>query len=88
MPAGVNPPQWISIADGTPDKGQTVCYYSPYVGWWVGKYHGKGRHGHQWSSFGGFLSDDVTHWFPMPERPSRRVRLAVRSRTSPDSKRA
>lgn len=88
MKDAVNPPQWISIADRAPRKGQTVCYSCPRCGMWVGKYHGKGRFGHQWSSFGGFLSGDVTHWFPMPERPTRRSRVMAKIRMSHDKERA
>lgn len=62
-------PGWIPISSDAPKRGQWVVYFSPQVGAWVGKYNGKGKFGHKWSSFGGYLEGDVTHWFPMPNRP-------------------
>lgn len=62
-------PAWIAVSEKVPKPGQAVVYYSPQCGAWVGKYDGKGRFGHKFSSFGGYLEGDVTHWFPMPGKP-------------------
>ena len=64
---------WINIKDERPKKGQRVIYYFKETGIDIGRFsqefiqHGvKGNtfHGH-----GGWLTDDVTHWMPLPEVP-------------------
>lgn len=64
-------PEWIKLTDAVPEKGQQVVYYAPVVGAWVGQYNGRGRFGHKFSSFHGFLEGDVTHWFPLPAKPAK-----------------
>jgi hypothetical protein len=67
----VSTPKWIDLRDVAPELGQHVVYYGPNFGAWTGRYNGRGKLGHKFSSFYGFSEGDVTHWFPMPARPER-----------------
>ena len=67
----VSSPQWIALRDVAPELGQEVVYFAPEFGAWTGRYNGRGKLGHKFSSFYGFSEGDVTHWFPLPARPER-----------------
>ena len=56
---------WIMIEDSRPEEGQRVIYYFEKTGISVGYY---GKEGIFYGVYG-WLSDDVTHWMPMPEPP-------------------
>ena len=65
--------EWISIEDRLPENHQTVIYYFEDVGMCIGEYeqlhdslYGTGN---CFSSNAGFLTDDVTHWMPLPNIP-------------------
>lgn len=66
-------PKWISIKDKQPHHGQRVVYYFKEVGVHVGRYYVEqdedGFH-HVFTGPSGFLTDDVTHWMPLPEPPN------------------
>lgn len=63
--------EWINIDDETPKEGQRVIYYFEPLGSFFGKYT-KGEDGENifYSSYG-FLTDDVTFWFPFPDPPKK-----------------
>ena len=67
---------WIKIEDQLPEDGQQVIIYFEHTGVEVAKY--KNLKGTEDEIFGhnmfynnsGWLTDDVTHWIPLPDRPS------------------
>jgi hypothetical protein len=65
-------PKWISVKDKLPTEGQRVIYYFKMVGVHVGRYKSltdeDGVHQVFYSN-AGWLTDDVTHWMPLPELP-------------------
>lgn len=70
---------WIKVSDKVPEEGQRVIYYFEHTGISIGKYKktmiADEETGEVWDYFDtfhghdGFLSDDVTHWMPLPEAP-------------------
>ena len=71
--------EWISVEDRLPEEGQRVIYYFKHTGISIGRYtraqwndpetgevvsEGDMFHGPD-----GFLTDDVTHWMPLPDAP-------------------
>lgn len=65
-------PVWRSVEDRFPEPGQGVLYYFEFVGTWPGKYHGDGE-SNVFGGPAGFLTDDVTHWMPLPVPPADEV---------------
>lgn len=72
--------QWKSIKDELPTEGQKVIYYFKYTGIDCGTFHRVQYPsdfigcempvwGNQFRSKNGVLTDDVTHWMPLPEKP-------------------
>ena len=66
--------EWINISDKAPEDGQRVIYYFKPLGMFMGHYERcKGEAAlygtHCFESAHGFLTDDVTHWMPLPEPP-------------------
>jgi len=66
--------EWISVEERLPEEGQNVLFYFEVTGVEVGHYtlindvhYGKGN---QFYNKGGFLTDDVTHWMPLPAPPA------------------
>lgn len=59
-------PEWVSVQQIAPAKGQSVVMLSRDSGPWVGVYQGDGK-AHRWSSFYELEVPGVTHWFPMPD---------------------
>ena len=63
---------WIKIDDKLPEEGQRVIYYFEKTGIDIGRFSqefiqpmkGNTFHGH-----GGWLTDDVSHWMPLPNPP-------------------
>lgn len=60
--------KWISVEDRLPEEGISVLYYFGCVGVHKGKYKKNGRSNIFYGN-SGFLTDDVTHWMPLPEPP-------------------
>lgn len=65
---------WIDINERAPEDGQKVIYYFAPLGMFFGQYERcKGEDAeygtHCFFSKSGFLTDDVTHWMPMPKAP-------------------
>lgn len=60
--------QWISVKDRMPEEEQRVLYYFAPVGMHTGRYK-KTEHGNVFYGAAGWLTDDVTHWMPLPELP-------------------
>jgi len=61
--------EWVPVSERLPEPGQEVVYYFEFVGCWVGQYLGDGTNNVFGGKFG-FLTDDVTHWMPLPTPPS------------------
>jgi len=71
--------EWISVSDKLPEEGQRVIYFFEHTGISIGKYKKTiikdDETGEIWDmmdtfyGLDGFLSDDVTHWMPLPEAP-------------------
>lgn len=66
--------EWISIKEKAPIDGQRVIYYFEPLGMFLGKYAtckgSDAEYGtHCFYSEHGYLTDDVTHWMPLPEPP-------------------
>jgi hypothetical protein len=59
---------WISVEDRLPMEGQTVLYYFKFVGVHAGRYRRDDGH-NVFCGWSGFLTDDVTHWRPLPAPP-------------------
>jgi len=67
---------WIDIKKQAPKEGQRVITYHDMTGIDIMKYSdlegtedeimGK----HFFSNSSGFLTDDVTHWMPLPDKPN------------------
>lgn len=72
-PKGVN--SWISVEDRLPEDGQQVLTFFEITGVEIAKYQNlKGTKdeifGHNCFYNGkGYLTDDVTHWMPLPKPP-------------------
>ena len=67
---------WIKIEDKIPDEGQKVIYYFEHTGISIGKFtKDKDNIGFPFGNIfygkSGFLTDDVTHWMPLPEPPGK-----------------
>lgn len=65
---------WINIEDRLPEEGQRVIIYFKMTGIDIMKYHDlEGTEdrimGKNLFTGRGFLTDDVTHWMPLPEPP-------------------
>jgi len=66
---------WLDIQDHVPDIDQDVLYYFEGVGIGLGTYKGVdntpewGLLGHVFAGDSGWLTDDVTHWLPLPNPP-------------------
>ena len=66
---------WIKISDKTPKEGQRVITYFEHTGRSIMEYHS--LEGTKDAAFGenlftshsGFLTDDATHWMPLPSIP-------------------
>ena len=68
---------WIKIEDQLPKEGQRVITYFEHTGIEIMEYHdledtkdkifGKNF----FIGCGGFLTDDVTHWMPLPDKPEK-----------------
>ena len=66
--------KWIKIADRLPKEGEWVLTYFEHTGIDVMKRHklrGEERMlgSNCFVGGGGFLTDDVTHWMPLPDKP-------------------
>ena len=67
--------KWIKIEDQLPKEGQRVITYHDMTGIDIMKYHC--LDGTKDEEFGknmfhcctGFLTDDVTNWMPLPDKP-------------------
>ena len=57
--------RWVPVSERLPKEGQRVLYYFDMVGIHSGLYYGDNCFG----GHAGFLTDDVTHWMPLPEPP-------------------
>lgn len=55
--------EWILCTDRMPEDGQSVLYYFECTGTHRGHYRG----GNTFAGKDGWLTDDVTHWFPIPD---------------------
>jgi hypothetical protein len=68
--------EWIKVEDELPEEGQKVIYFFEYVGIHIGKFM-KDKdnigcpYGNTFYGKSGFLTDDVTHWMPLPEPPEK-----------------
>lgn len=67
---------WIKVEDELPEIGQRVIYYFEHVGVHVGKFMKVDNnedmpYGNIFYGKSGFLTDDVTHWMPLPEIPQK-----------------
>lgn len=66
--------EWIRMDERRPDIDQKVLYYFEMVGIHVGRYgrwtDEEGYEHDVFSGPSGFLTDDVTHWMPLPEPPN------------------
>jgi len=73
---------WIRVKDRLPKEKQEVLYYFKYTGTSLGQYakveYPKEVHGTDKAIYGdvffnddGFLTDDVTHWMPLPKQPNK-----------------
>ena len=58
---------WIDIRAMKPKHHQHVVYYFKEVGTHVGQYE-RTEYGDCFYSNAGYLTDDVTHWIPLPDR--------------------
>ena len=67
--------KWISISDRTPKENERVITYFEHTGISIMEYHDlegtedEAMGKHYFCGYG-FLTDDVTHWMPLPEKPS------------------
>ena len=72
--------EWISVEDRLPEEDQKVIYYFEHTGVDIGFYKrikypkefigSTGDvYGNQFIGNAGFLTDDVTHWMPLPKNP-------------------
>jgi len=61
--------KWISVKDKLPNEEQRVIYYFKHTGINVGKYMST-IYGPCFYGETGWLTDDVTHWMPLPEIPN------------------
>ena len=59
---------WRKVEDELPKDGQKVIYYFEVTGINIGKYK-KDKEGDIFYGRSGFLTNDVTHWMPLPEPP-------------------
>ena len=68
--------KWISVEDRLPEEGQRVIYYFKITGIDIGRFTRKpfddlpdDCQGNCFYGSDGWLTDDVTHWMPLPEKP-------------------
>jgi hypothetical protein len=64
--------EWIRIKDKAPEEGKLLVYYFAPLGCFIGKYKRckTPQDGiHTFYGKSGFLTDDVTHWMPIPPFP-------------------
>jgi hypothetical protein len=61
--------EWIAMKDRKPRQGQRVIYYFDEVGMHIGKYRRTPDGGDCFSHGFCFLTNDVTHWMPVPKPP-------------------
>lgn len=68
--------KWINIHDRAPEEGQQVLgYFDVFDSIEIYTYHDvskefEGLH-HQFINRTGFLTDDITHWMPLPKKPAK-----------------
>ena len=67
---------WIRIEDKLPEDSQRVIVYFERTGIDIMKYHDlegteDEKMGKNLFTGNGFLTDDVTHWMPVPEPPKK-----------------
>ena len=65
---------WIKVDDRLPEVGQKVIYYFEHTGISIGKFmkaenNEDCQYGNIFYGKSGWLTDDVTHWMPVPEKP-------------------
>ena len=65
---------WIKMTDQCPKENQRVIIYFEGTGIDIMEYHDlegteDEQMGKELFTGRGFLTDDVTHWMPLPERP-------------------
>lgn len=63
--------EWISVEERLPKNQQRVIYYFELTGAHVGAYYDS-VDGPLFVGDKGYLTDDVTHWMPLPEPPKRK----------------
>ncbi len=64
--------EWVKIEDKLPEEDQRVIYYFKETGIDIGIFTQQDVVGFKMNTFygkSGFLSDDVTHWMPLPDVP-------------------
>ena len=61
--------EWIRVDEHRPEVGQWVLYYFDRLGMHLGWYAVDEDGSDIFYGASGFLSDDVTHWMPMPDAP-------------------
>ena len=68
---------WLDINEHVPEVGQHVIYYFDGVGVHTGQYKGVddlhpdfGDCGHVFTGDLGWITGDVTHWLPLPDKPT------------------
>lgn len=61
-------PVWVPVKQRLPEPKQDVVYYFEFTGRSVGQYLGDGTSNVFGGRFG-FLTNDVTHWMPLPPAP-------------------
>ena len=59
---------WVKVEDKLPKEGQRVIYYFKETGISCGRYM-KTESGDFFCGPAGWLTDDVTHWMPLPDAP-------------------
>ena len=62
--------EWISMKDRKPRQGQHVVYYFNTTGMQIGKYRRTKDGADVFYCGFCFLTDDVTHWMPVPKPPT------------------
>lgn len=59
-----NTREWFSVDDILPEHGEDVLFYTTLPTYEVGHYDGVEWRGDVW-----YMSDEVTHWMPLPKPP-------------------
>jgi len=62
--------EWIEVKDRLPEEDQRVIYWFEHTGVHYGKFT-MTEHGACFYGPGGWLTDDVTHWMPLPDPPKK-----------------